>query len=1141
MKCFIHSMVPQVEQGYAIPTPAFRLLLGVWVLIAAATATAAQDAPAGAGALANRVLELDGSGAHVELPVATFDGLRKATVEAWVRYDSWEYFTQWFAYGTSQQWRAMGANHWSVNPVFQFFIYPSGKPEDLHVVAIAKSHELGQWHHWAIVTGNGGMRLYLDGKLMGSHPYTGSFADVGPGTEVLLGRSTWSNNADFSGGLDEVRLWSVARSAEEIRSGMRRTLRGDERGLLGLWNFDAGDARDGSAGGDDGTLREGARCVVAPYPGLEERLLPALLSGAVRDESGEPMHGAQVRLQGGNHVVDASSNAVGEYAVAVFDTGAFTVQVHYGGELLVRREVEVAPGAHVVMDLEPPPAHLVASWPGEGDARDGIGTLHGELSGEVSFAPGVVGQAFQFDRDGEGVVRVPNAAALNPKGSFSLVAWVFPESGQELNVMSMWGDYAGWAHQRAYDVSLQPGRRVSFNFSDTVRQEDGAYHLFQTRPNVVTLHAWTHVVAVWDAESGERRIYTNGRLAARRAYAPASMARSRADLGIGLHLHSPGVRSKGFEGRIDEVGFYGVALSDEKIARLYCTQAVARWAGEENANDATRSGHDGVPVGGVSFAPGVIGQAFAFDGRDAYVEFDPRIGNYGVEDFSVELWLRAEPESGSSRVILSKGYAGTDALYMSLYDGGHIAVTLASRQDSLHLVGGAQVAPGSWHHVVLVREAGQVRLFFDGELDGSVTTRGQIELQTPGPLLLGGAPQAQSFHGRIDEVALHRLPLSAEEIRATSTRVEADWRWNIWRERLQTWGSVAVGLLLLVTGTRYASHRRTRRRQRQQLAEAERAREAADEANQAKSAFLANMSHEIRTPMNSILGHAQMLRDEPLTDEEQHHGANAICDSGNILLRLIDDILDLSKVEAGRMDLHLVEFDLGHLIGGLQTLFEVRSRQKGLKLRIERDLDMGVVRGDETKLRQVLVNLLGNAVKFTDEGEVVLRVVNCGQEFAFEVSDSGPGIASELRDAAFEPFQQGASGLARGGTGLGLAIAQRHVTLMGGRLELVSPPGGGACFSFSVRLETVDTVPEPAAAANAAEVASFEGLALPPELRGRLREAAQMHNVTEVKRCLEELTGLGARQAQLAEALAPAVQRFDLAPVIEALEATVDA
>ncbi len=273
---------------------------------------------------------------------------------------------------------------------------------------------------------------------------------------------------------------------------------------------------------------------------------------------------------------------------------------------------------------------------------------------------------------------------------------------------------------------------------------------------------------------------------------------------------------------------------------------------------------------------------------------------------------------------------------------------------------------------------------------------------------------------------------------------------------------------------------------------------------------------------------------------------NSICHQGSHLLQLLNDVLDLSKVEAGRQELHASDFHLGQLVDGMADLFELRCRQKDLQFHVEAEADLGSVRGDEGKLRQVLVNLLGNAVKFTDAGEVVLRVVRNGGDCFFEVRDTGPGITPELQESIFEPFQQGSQGLAAGGTGLGLAIARRHVELMGGRLEVTSD-GNGSCFSCRLPLEAGMGRPQPGAesmpgapAPDLPAVESFDGLALPADLRERLRQAAQMQNLTEVKMCLEQLQSLGEREALLAATLASAVMRFDMRPVLRAVEGTVD-
>ncbi len=235
--------------------------------------------------------------------------------------------------------------------------------------------------------------------------------------------------------------------------------------------------------------------------------------------------------------------------------------------------------------------------------------------------------------------------------------------------------------------------------------------------------------------------------------------------------------------------------------------------------------------------------------------------------------------------------------------------------------------------------------------------------------------------------------------------------------------------------------------------EADQARWEADQANKAKSEFLANMSHEIRTPMNAVLGYAQILQRDATLSADQHASINAIARSGDHLLGLINDVLDLTMIESGRQELRAVDFDLRSFLDSLAVMFELRCRQQGLDWRMEGAIGRRQVRGDEGKLRQVLINLLGNAVKFTEAGWVGLRLEELGDDrYRFGVSDSGPGIAAEYQQSIFDPLQQGAAGLEKGGAGLGLAIAARFVEMMGGRVRLESALGQGACFTLELVL-----------------------------------------------------------------------------------------
>ncbi|MCP4403472.1 MAG: response regulator [bacterium] len=238
------------------------------------------------------------------------------------------------------------------------------------------------------------------------------------------------------------------------------------------------------------------------------------------------------------------------------------------------------------------------------------------------------------------------------------------------------------------------------------------------------------------------------------------------------------------------------------------------------------------------------------------------------------------------------------------------------------------------------------------------------------------------------------------------------------------------------------------------------AKEAAEAANRAKSAFLANMSHELRTPLNAILGYAQILQRDPAATEFQSDRLHVIRQSGEHLLSLLSDILDLSKVEAGRMELRPTEF---HFAGFLKMLTEnirIQAKQKELRFSYTPSPDLPVaVQGDEIRLRQVLINLLGNAVKYTEKGSITLRIAKSEiGNVKFEIEDTGPGIPPDEMDQIFSPFQQASQHVGTGtGTGLGLTITKRLVDLMGGELGVESTVGRGSTFWVEVSLPPVES------------------------------------------------------------------------------------
>ena len=240
------------------------------------------------------------------------------------------------------------------------------------------------------------------------------------------------------------------------------------------------------------------------------------------------------------------------------------------------------------------------------------------------------------------------------------------------------------------------------------------------------------------------------------------------------------------------------------------------------------------------------------------------------------------------------------------------------------------------------------------------------------------------------------------------------------------------------------------------------AKNMAEAANRAKSVFLSNMSHELRTPLNAVLGFAQLLQHDENLSEQQKAEVNTINHAGQHLLSLINDVLEISRIEAGRATLHNEPFDLIETVKVVEEIIRVKAEAKQLKFFIEYVGNISrYVRGDANRLKQVLINLLGNAVKFTDEGEVFLRITVKNNHYVyFEVIDTGAGITKEEQLRLFHPFYQASLGISKGeGSGLGLTISREFVRLMGSDISIDSELGKGSIFSFELVLpEVSDTI-----------------------------------------------------------------------------------
>jgi PAS domain S-box-containing protein len=243
---------------------------------------------------------------------------------------------------------------------------------------------------------------------------------------------------------------------------------------------------------------------------------------------------------------------------------------------------------------------------------------------------------------------------------------------------------------------------------------------------------------------------------------------------------------------------------------------------------------------------------------------------------------------------------------------------------------------------------------------------------------------------------------------------------------------------------------------RQRTEELRQSRDAAEAANKAKSVFLANMSHELRTPLNAILGFSSIVRKDSLLPENQRQNLDIINRSGEHLLTLINDVLEMAKIEAGGVSLSIEPFDLGDMVRDVTDMMQIRASEKGLQLTIDQSSKFPrYIVGDEPRLRQVLINLVGNAIKYTEQGSVAVRLAtkhNKLSHLQIEVEDSGPGIAPRDQPRIFEPFVQlGDHGVSKG-TGLGLTITHQYVQMMGGNIRLESTLGKGTVFRVDLPL-----------------------------------------------------------------------------------------
>jgi len=362
---------------------------------------------------------------------------------------------------------------------------------------------------------------------------------------------------------------------------------------------------------------------------------------------------------------------------------------------------------------------------------------------------------------------------------------------------------------------------------------------------------------------------------------------------------------------------------------------------------------------------------------------------------------------------------------------------------------------------------------------------------------------------------------------------------------MSTVETMAMGVFLIsctmISGIAEAMRRAQRR--------AKEEKEKAEAANLAKSKFLASMSHELRTPLNAILGFSHIMRDDTGLSVEQRKTLDIINKSGEHLLTLINDVLDMAKVEAGQLSVENTLIDLGEMVRDITDLMRGRAEEKGLQLLLDQSSDFpSFVRTDGGKLRQVLINLVGNAVKFTQEGGVTLRLNARPADIAgrlmliVEVEDTGAGLAAEDQTRIFDPFVQASSLTLQKGTGLGLAIARTYVELMGGRISVESTLDKGSVFRADVPVERAEESDVKVAAIKRQRVLGLEPGQ--PEYRILIVED-QMENWLLLRRLMEgvgfsvRVAGNGKEGVEAFQEWRPHFIWMDIRmPIMDGLEAT---
>ena len=909
----------------------------------------------------NRVLELDGTNSYVAMPAHIFNDLTDATVEGWVKYDRCDRNARVFSFGRENQFMTVGIHKGS--SILRFHMATPKEPEGLvEVPGIIRSNE---WIHLAAVSGPGGMKLYANGMLLGSNAYPGSFSSMGNGGRNLLGRSHWhevdpADNPDTRGQIDEFRVWKTARSPEQIRQTMFQRLTGREDGLVGLWNFDDGTARDASPGKHHGEWFGQARARDAELPRPGDLVPPAVCAG---------------RLLGGD------------------DSGNLWMK-----RALLRIEQNGRPASFITVRITE------------------TGQPSGDTFAIASYNPDAELELRAFDVSGrqwahrfQPRLGATSRADIRPRGDVLQAAPPIPQEwlADALRDHDPYTRYvasiiANYTVKEPLEKPLLDALLQNLDLPDGMTKFTRALLQYGALPD-----PYQRLFVGWPRVLGWLILALLAPFALLHVLIFAFNRRERAPLYYALWV------------------ILGAAFSWIWMARFHLDP------------------HGEMVLSMIGSAVGLAGL------RLFYQLFYPRtprqfwlfagwfILQYGALGLVPGGWIRVGSGVMEWRIgVILPLFA---LMIVQALESLRVVVrAIVKRQEGAWLVGGGYVV------LFLGGALEALELFPATSVTGSVW-RGTVasSLLVPATFAVFMALTAVYLARRF---ALTTLKL-AEAKNAAELAAQA----------------------LAARNTQLVAARK----------EADDARREADSANQAKSQFLANMSHELRTPLNAIIGYSEMLQEEApeMGAESLVPDLQKIQGAARHQLGLINDILDLSKIEAGKMTCFIEEFDPVKLVREVGATVQPLVNLKGNRLEVDCPSNIGTMRADLTKVRQVLFNLLSNACKFAEKGTITLRVLKSEERRAkgegqgvsllhFSVTDTGIGMTAEQLGRLFEAFSQADASTTRqyGGTGLGLAISRRFCRLMGGDLTVTSEPGRGSTFTVTLPVQVPENKPvtEPA-------------------------------------------------------------------------------